>query len=148
MFENWKKWIAAFERAVETDDWAPAGDYLASDVVYIVAGAPFACELRGRDTVLQGFRKSVSNFDRKFDKRAWQAVNLKVWDDNAVTAFAKGDYVLAGKPDITFSARSSWFFRDGRISAMTDLYDVAEINAAQTLQWLATHGDGMDPSYV
>ena len=148
MLETWRSWIAAFDRAYETDDWTEAQNYLTDDVVYSVAGVPFACELRGRENVLAGFRKSLTNFDRKFDRRDWEAVDLKVWSDHAVTAFAKGNYTLGAKPPITFAAKSAWFFRDGKISLMTDIYDVTEVNAAQTLDWLAMHGEGIDASYV
>ena len=147
MIDIWKNWIAAFERAYETDDWSEASDCLTDDVVYLVAGVPFACELRGRDKVISGFRKSLKNFDRKFDQRRWEAVDVHVWADQAVTGLAKGDYVLGDKPPITFSARSAWYVRDDKISLMTDLYDVAEVNAARTLAWLVEHGDGLDASY-
>ncbi|MEO0884110.1 MAG: nuclear transport factor 2 family protein [Pseudomonadota bacterium] len=148
MLETWNTWIAAFDRAFETGDWSNAQNFLTDDVVYIVAGVPFACELRGRDEVIAGFRKSLENFDRKFDSRNWEAVDLKVWADHAVTGLAKGRYELNGKPPITFAARSAWFFRGGKISLMTDIYDVAEVNAMNTLQWLAEHGTDMDASYV
>lgn len=148
MLETWKNWIAAFDQAFETDDWDDARRFLTPDVVYIVAGVPFACELRGRDAVIAGFQKSLTNFDRKFDRRGWEAVDVKVWADHAITGLAKGDYTLDGKPPITFSARSAWHFRDGQISLMTDIYDLNEVNAMQALEWLAKHGDGMDASYM
>jgi len=65
MIANWKDWIAAFDMACGTDDWAPLAAYLTEDVVYLVAGAPFACELRGRDAVIAGLQKSVRGFDHK-----------------------------------------------------------------------------------
>ncbi|MEO1243460.1 MAG: nuclear transport factor 2 family protein [Pseudomonadota bacterium] len=148
MIETWTKWIAAFDQAFETDDWTEAQSLLTDDVVYIVAGTPFACDLRGLEQVIEGFRKSLANFDRKFDSRSWEAVDVKVWADHAVTGLAKGNYTLTGKPEITFAARSAWFFRGDRICLMTDIYDVMEVNAMRTLQWLAAHGADMDPSYA
>ena len=148
ILEIWRDWINAFDQAFETGDWSKARSFLTEDVVYIVAGAPFACELRGRDAVIGGFQKSLSNFDKKFDERRWEAVDVRLWEDHVVTAFAKGDYVLAGKPAITFSAKSHWFFRDDKISVMTDVYDLTQVNVQETLQWLATHGTDMDASYV
>ncbi|MEL7042259.1 MAG: nuclear transport factor 2 family protein [Pseudomonadota bacterium] len=148
ILEIWRDWIRAFDQAFETGDWHTARSFLAEDVVYIVAGAPFACELRGRDAVISGFQKSLSNFDKKFDERRWEAVDVRVWDDHAITAFAKGDYGLNGKPPITFSAKSHWFFRGDEISVMTDVYDLSQVNVQETLQWLAKHGGDMDASYV
>ncbi|MEM8772279.1 MAG: hypothetical protein AAGD92_11570 [Pseudomonadota bacterium] len=148
MIEIWNRWIAAFDKAFTTDDWTDAKGFLTDDVAYVVAGVPFACELRGRDQVIAGFRKSLENFDRKFDSRLWEAVDLKVWADHAVTGLAKGRYEINGKPPITFSARSAWFFRGEQISLMTDIYDANEINAMKTLEWLALHGADMDASYI
>lgn len=148
MLETWKHWIAAFDRAFETDDWTEAESHLTEDVVYFVAGVPFACELRGRNAVIAGFRKSLENFDRKFDSRSWEAVDIKVWADHAITGLAKGRYEHRGKPPITFAARSAWFFRGEQISVMTDIYDVSEVNAMETLGWLAEHGAEMDASYL
>ncbi|MEM6653340.1 MAG: nuclear transport factor 2 family protein [Pseudomonadota bacterium] len=148
ILDIWRDWIKAFDQAFETGDWHTARSFLAEDVVYIVAGAPFACELRGRDAVISGFQKSLSNFDEKFDERRWEAVDVRVWEDHVVTAYAKGDYVLTGKPPITFSAKSHWFFRGDKISVMTDVYDLKQVNVQETLQWLATHGGGMDAGYV
>ncbi|MEO1407536.1 MAG: nuclear transport factor 2 family protein [Pseudomonadota bacterium] len=148
MIETWKQWIEAFDRAFETRDWTAARNFLTEDVVYVVAGAPFACELRGRDQVIEGFQKSLTNFDQKFTTRHWEPVDLHVWADQAVTCLAKGAYTLNGKPPITFAAKGSWFFRDDKICLMTDIYDLSEINSIKTLEWLATHGSNMNPSYT
>jgi ketosteroid isomerase-like protein len=144
----WKEWIAAFDRACATDDWSSLSAFLTEDAVYIVAGAPFACEIRGREAVVAGFRRSIHGFDRKFDTRTWEGVGIKVWGETAITARAKGSYRLGSKPPISFSAHGSWYFRDGRISLMTDIYDVSEADVIATLQWLGEHGAGMDASYV
>ncbi len=148
MLEIWRAWIAAFDNTTVTGEWSKAGSFLTDDVTYIVAGVPFGCELRGRDNVLAGFAKSIENFDRKFDERRWAPVDLQIWSDQAVTCLAKGDYRLGETPPITFAAKGSWFFRGDRICLMTDIYDTSEVNAAETLQWLARYGEEMDPSYV
>jgi hypothetical protein len=148
MIETWEKWIATFDRAFETDRWDEARSFLTDDVVYIVAGAPFGCELRGREQVIAGFRKSLDNFDRRFDTRHWEAVDLRAWADQAVTCLAKGSYVRTGKPLLTFAAKGSWFFREGKISLMTDVYDISEVHAQRALEWLAVHGKDLDASYT
>ena len=148
MIANWKDWIAAFDMACGTDDWAPLAAYLTEDVVYLVAGAPFACELRGRDAVIAGLQKSVRGFDHKFDPRVWEGVGIKVWGAEAVTARAKGTYRIAGKPALSFAANGSWYFRGAQICLMTDIYDLSEVDSMDALNWLGLHGAGMDPSYV
>lgn len=148
MIEKWKDWIAAFDSACASDDWAPLAAFLTEDVVYLVAGAPFACELRGREAVISGLRKSVRGFDRRFDQRLWEGVGIKAWGAEAVTARAKGTYHMAGKPALSFAAKGSWYFRGGQICLMTDIYDLGEVDVMDALQWLALHGEGLDPSYA
>lgn len=148
MIDIWEKWIAAFDQAVVTDDWSEAGPFLSDDVVYVVAGTPFGCELRGRDRVIAGLGKSLDNFDRRFKTRGWEAVDLRLWADQAVTCLAKGTYTMDGKPTLTFAAKGSWFFRGGKITLMTDNYDLSEINARRALEWLAVHGKNLDASYT
>jgi hypothetical protein len=148
MIQRWKAWIAAFDAACKTDEWAPLEPFLTSDCVYIVAGAPFACELRGREAVIAGFQKSVRNFDRKFDVRHWEGVGIRAWSEHVVTARSKGGYERAGCPSLSFSAKSAWFFRGDQICLMTDTYDLAEIDVLDSLEWLARYGADLNPSYV
>lgn len=148
MLDLWRGWITNFDNAVVTDDWEFAEEFLAEDVVYVVAGAPFGCELRGRENVVAGFKRSLTNFDRKFDERRWEAVNINLWNHQAITCLAKGDYLMEGKPPITFAAHGQWFFRDQKICLMTDLYDLNEVNTIETLGWLDKYGDDLDPNYL
>lgn len=148
MLDHWKSWIAAFDRACQTDDWTPLAAFLTEDVVYIVAGAPFACEVRGRDAVIAAFQKSIGNFDRKFDERHWRGVGVRVWAPNAITGRAQGRYRMAGKPELIFSAYGHWYYRGDKICLMTDIYDLSEQDVIEALEWLGMHGEGLDPSYA
>lgn len=148
MMDRWYEWIAAFDASTIDDEWVRLAAFLAEDVIYAVTGAPFACELRGRDAVIAGFAKSVRGFDRKFDERRWFGVGLREWAPNAVTGRAMGWYRLGDHPPITFSARSLWLFRGDRLSMMTDVYDVAEPDVQAALTTLTMLGDGFDPSYA
>jgi hypothetical protein len=147
MLAEWKRWIAAFDGAVARDDWTGLGAFLTEDVVYAVIGAPFACELRGRDAVVAGFAKSIRGFDHKFDERRWIGVGIRDWGTGAVTGRATGWYRRGAHPPISFSAESLWLFRGGQISVMTDIYDLAEADVQQTLQALEHMGGDFDPSY-
>jgi hypothetical protein len=55
---------------------------------------------------------------------------------------------MNGERVITFSAQSHWFYREGKISIMTDTYDTADVEAADTLAWLAQNRPELDPSYI
>jgi hypothetical protein len=148
IIDRWREWIAVFDQACADDDWSTLVPYLTDDVVYAVTGAPFACELRGRDAVIAGFAKSIRNFDRAFDERRWYGVGIKTWDPNAVTGRATGWYRLGGQAPITFSARSLWLFRDTQISVMVDVYDTSEHDVVRTLERLVELGVDADPTYA
>jgi hypothetical protein len=148
MIDQWRAWIAAFDASVADDKWDRLTPFLTEDVVYAVTGAPFACDLRGRDAVIAGFAKSIRNFDHKFDERRWYGVGLRVWEPNAVTGRATGWYRIGDRPPLTFSAQSLWLFRGNQISLMTDVYDTSEADVQATLGALMALGDGFDASYA
>ncbi|MBX9795393.1 nuclear transport factor 2 family protein [Sphingomonas sp.] len=147
MIELWRTWISAFDAAVDSDDWDRLRPLLADDATYTVSGAPFACHLAGAEAVLGGFRRSITNFDRHFDRRWWFGVGVREFAPDVVTGRAMGVYQLGDKPLLHFSAHSLWRFRDGRLAAMQDCYDPAEADVQAALVWLATHAPGLDASY-
>ncbi len=150
MYDRWKVWIDAFEARVLDDDWRRLEPLLTEDAIYLVAGAPFACELRGRDAVLAGFAKSMRGFDRKFERRTWRAVAPRLAAPNGISARAHGEYFIKGERVIQFSAQGQWFYRGDRISLMIDTYDLNEPDVTAALAWLGRHGQdmGLDASYV
>lgn len=147
MIELWQNWISAFDLAVETDDWSSLRPLLGDDVTYTVSGAPFACHLVGAEAVIAGFHKSISNFDRQFDQRWWFGVGVREFAPDVVSARAMGVYRLADKPLLHFSAHSLWRFRDGKVAAMQDCYDVCEHDVQAALRWLAEHAPHADARY-
>lgn len=147
MIELWQNWISAFDRAVESDDWSELRTLLDDDATYTVSGAPFACHLVGAEQVVAGFRKSITNFDRQFDQRWWFGVGVRAFAPDVVSARAMGVYRLADKPLLHFSAHSLWRFRDGRIVAMQDCYDVCEHDVQAALDWLSEHAPHADARY-
>lgn len=147
MIETWRTWTAAFDRAVESDDWESLRPLLTEDVTYTVSGVPFACHLVGADAVLAGFRKSICGFDRHFDRRWWFGVGVREFAPDVVTARAMGVYQLGDRPLLHFSVPSLWRFCGGRIAAMQDCYDLAEADIQSALGWLAEHAPHLDASY-
>lgn len=147
MIKRWREWIAAFDKATETNDWHALSDFLDPSVTYTVSGVPFACNLVGSEAVLKGFAKSISNFDQKFDKREWYGVGIREFTPDTVTGRAMGLYRLGEKPSLHFSAKSVWRFNGDRLIAMHDMYDLAEADVQGALAWLAEHAPDLDASY-
>jgi hypothetical protein len=149
MIERWREWTRAFDTCCDDDQWDRLTSFLTEDVVYAVTGAPFACEIRGREEVIAGFAKSIRNFDRRFDERRWYGVGIRSFAPNGITGRATGCYLLGDHPPITFSAQSLWLFRGDRLSLMTDVYDTEECDVQLTLHRLAELGlADADPSYA
>lgn len=147
MLAIFQAWVAAFDASVGDDDWLRLAPMLADDVVYLVTGAPFGCELRGRDAVLAGFARSIANFDRQFDERQWFGVGWRAVG-HCLSGRAMGVYHRAGAPLLSFSAQEQLYLRDdGRISLICDVYDLTEFDNQRAMAWLASHGAGLDPSY-
>jgi hypothetical protein len=148
MIEQWRAWISTFDKAVESDDWDGLRPLLDPDVTYTVSGVPFACHLAGVDAVLAGFQKSIAGFDRHFDRRWWFGVGVREFAPDVVTARAMGVYQLDDKPLLHFSAPSIWRFKDGKVAAMQDCYDLAEGDVQVALAWLGQHAPELDASYA
>jgi hypothetical protein len=141
------EWVAAFDTCAGDEQWQRLEQFLAPDVAYLVSGAPFGCDLRGRDTVIAGFARSIAGFDRHFDQREWFGVGWRA-HGLCLSGRAMGVYRRAGLPVLSFSAQEQLHFReDGRLSLIVDVYDLDEIDNQAALAWLAAHGNGADPSY-
>ena len=150
LYEAWKAWIRAFEDATASGDWDAAATHLTEDCAYVVAGGPYATEVRGRDAVIEGFRRSLAGFDAKFDRREWRAGKVRLHEPNAVTAVVTGTYEKAGAPPLRFGVDGQWFFRGEQVFLMTDLYDLGLADTADTLKWMVDHGAdlALDGSYA
>ncbi len=143
-------YAAAFEQTFDDDDWSRLEQYFAEDARYVVDGGPLACEIKGRDAILAGMRKSIDGFDRKFTHR-----DLQLTSTPTVTPTADGDevrmtwnvhYQMEGAPDMHLPGGSMLLVRDGVIQLLQDEYqdeDLGDVGA-----WLAEHGAGLDAAYL
>ena len=149
IYDQWRRWIDAFEDAVAQGTWDALDPFVTDDVRYIVSGSPYACDLRGREAVLGGLRRSVERFDLKFERREWRAGAIKVLEPNCIKATVVGTYETAGRPPLRFGVEGVWFFAGDRICLMTDLYDLSMADMTEALGWLDAHAAdlGVDAAY-
>lgn len=148
LIETWRTWVDAFDRCCDDGAWSRLEPLLAPDMRYTVAGAPFACDIVGREAVIAGFARSIANFDSHFAERRWIGVGIREFPPSIVTGRATGWYRLEGQPPLSFSARSVWRFEGGLLGAIVETYDLAEADNMAALGWLAVHAPQLDPSYA
>lgn len=143
-------YAAAFEETYIDDDWSRLTAFFDEDASYEVRGGPMACDIRGREAILQGLKKSIDGFDRRCDERA-----IEITGGPRVSAVPAGqevsiDWVVSyhrgESPRMDLPGRSVFTVADGRIVAMRDEYDDSEL--APVVAWLQQYGAGMDGSYV
>lgn len=148
MIGLWQTWVSAFDACCTDRQWARLVPLLTPDMRYTVAGAPFSCDIVGRDAVIAGFARSIAGFDSHFDERRWIGVGIRESPPNIVSGRATGWYRLGSLPPLSFSAHSVWRFEGQLLGAITEVYDPAEADVQQAMAWLATNGPGLDPSYA
>lgn len=135
----------AFEAAYESGDWQPLSALLAGDVRYEVMNMPFHCDVRGRDAVLAGFKKSVERFDKHCIRTVGIASRLR--EEGARVLVHSG--IRFERPGAPPTATRLWevvTFKEGLVERIIDIYEPGAAEAFEA--WMAEWGQGLDPSYV
>lgn len=139
-------YAADFEKTFADDDWTRLEGYFAEDATYTIRGTPFDCELRGRDAIFRGIKKSIDGFDRRFDAREIVAGGPPVVEGNRVTFSGSVRYEKAGlEPTSIALSETAELDEEGRIVSLEDVYAEGQDEA---FRWLERHADDFDPTYV
>ena len=139
-------YAADFEQTYKDDDWSRLDRYFAPDATYQVKGEPFATTIKGRDAIFKGIKKSLDNFDRKFDERAIAVTNGPLLDGDRLSADWTVTYTKAGKTPYPLRGHTDAYYRDGRIVRLVDSYD-AQVGP-EAAAWMRENDMTLDPSYV
>ena len=143
-------YAGAFEETYVDDDWSRLEPFFEEYVQYEVRGGPMACEIRGREAVLKGLKKSIDGLDRRCDERAIELVSGPHVAPTAAGQEVSIDWVVSYRrgdsPLLSLPGRSVFTVADGRIAAMRDEYD--ETRLAPVAAWLQQYGADLDGSYV
>lgn len=145
LLEHFFAYAQDFEKTYADDDWSRLEKYFAPDAEYEVQKVSFACHIQGRDSVLAGIRRSVDGFDRKCKRDLGFNGEPYVEGDRVVLPW-KGSYTYGDAPPLAISAVQTADYRDGLIFKLTDHYD--DDVADRYNDWLAAHGQGLDPGYA
>lgn len=132
-------YAAAFEKAVESDDWTLVEPFFTEDAVYVVdVGPPFGGRFEGRDAILAYFQSILDRFDRRFESREIALVEGPRDDGDAVWLRGSATYRAASVPELSFELEETAHFQGDRIRLLEDRYDGANEEAVEA--WLGEHG--------
>jgi hypothetical protein len=117
-----------FERAFRSDRWDAVARCFDRDGVYIIdgTGTDYDGETRGRDAIVDLFRRMLDELDRRFDRRsprltAWPRVRGGELDLRWSVRYT------LGADAAVLTGRSLCRFRAGRIARLHDTLRQAEV---------------------
>jgi hypothetical protein len=139
-------YAAAFEETYKDDDWERLRLFFADDAVYEVVGGPLACHIEGVDGILAGMKKSLNGLDRRMDSR-----KIAVRSEPEIGSYSIGlnwtvTYTRGDSPPGDLLGRSQAIVRGGVITELRDYYDESE--GVAFTEWMSSHGQDLDGSYV
>ena len=139
-------YAADFERTYADDEWGRLRAHFCDDAVYEVKSPSFPCRLIGPDAILEGMKRSLDGFDRRFDSRNISVVGAPVIEGDELrvswnATYRKGDFepfVLRGSTVATV--------RDGALATLSDIYDDAVEGELEA--WMKVTGMQVNASYT
>ncbi len=117
-------YAAAFEQAVESDDWSSLEPFFTEDVVYEV-GLPLLGRARceGRDELFGWFKQVLDDFDRRFESRTLKLLDgPSETDAGEVSIHGSAIYRAEGAPEFVLTLVETVRFEGDRISYLEDRY--------------------------
>lgn len=138
--DRFHAYAAAFERAVETDDWALLAPHFTEDATSELDGN----RVEGRDAVLASFRTAVAMFDRRFDARRMRLTEGPTVDHGRVHIVAVVRYERAGLPALEVTGEEWFAFEGDRIARHVDRV----LNLPEVMEYLGSNGEKLRPLAV
>lgn len=132
-------YAAAFEKAVETDDWSVLEPFFTEDAVYEVPlGPPLGGRFEGRPTILRYFKAALDGFDRRFASRELALLEGPREEADSVWIRGSATYRAAGVPDFVLELEETVHFEGDRIRLLADHYEPAMAKAIDA--YVAAYG--------
>lgn len=132
-------YAAAFEQAVETDDWSLVEPFFTEDAVYEVPlGPPLGGRFEGRAAILRYFKRVLDGFDRRFASRELALLEGPREEADSVWIRGSATYRAAGVPDFVLELEETAHFEGDRIRRLADRYEPAMEKAIDA--YVAAHG--------
>ncbi len=140
---HFARYAAAFEKAVENDDWSLVEPFFTEDAVYETQFSPMGGVFEGRGSVLDYLKASLDRFDRRFETRALKLLEGPREEGDSVWVRGRASYTtgIAGVPDLSFELEETVWFEGERIRRLEDHYDEATL--ARLTAYLDDHEEAL-----
>lgn len=139
-------YAADFERSYISDDWNLIRGHFHDDATYTIESPTMGCELKGFETITVGIKKSLDNFDRKFDSREIIPGDDLKLTDNGLTISWSARYTKQDLPVYILKGKSNVNFEGEKIISLSDSFDAQ--TEKELAQWIEKTGYAVDPSYI
>ena len=136
--DTFNGFAAAFEEAVEDDNWTRLEKYLADDATYLNVGGPDP-KSEGRDAVVAFLKTDVANTDRRFDKRTLTALSSPVTEGDSLSRQWRCTYSLSETPDLVVEGEARYLFENGLIKEIEE--EVTSDSMQKLGEWMDKYGD-------
>lgn len=146
IMQKFMAYAGEFEQTYADDDWSRLTKHFADDAVYEVQAQGFGCRLAGPAAILAGIRKSVDNFDRRFESREIKVLGAPEVSEDTVRLKWNVLYDKEGCPQFVLRGQSEVRFAGGVIAYLCDSYDPQV--GVELAEWCQRTGVKVDPSYV
>jgi SnoaL-like domain len=123
-------YAAAFEKAVESDDWSLVEPFFTEDARYDARLAPpiGGC-FEGRAAILAYFKRVLDGFDRRFDSRELALLEGPREDGDSVWLRGSATYRAEGVPTFVLELEEIVRFEGDRIRHLEDRYEPTMLKA-------------------
>ena len=121
-------YAAAFEEALQDDDWGRLEQYFSPDASYLPGDGT---EAVGRDAVLQALQDSVNLLERKSDSRDLLGEPELSESGDSITLKFSIKYTKEGLSDLIHSGHEIAQFSNGSIVKIEDVFD----DPSEFLDW-------------
>ena len=119
IIEIFESFAADFELAVQDDNWSRLGKYISHDATYLNVGGPDPA-IKGRDAILEYFKRDVSENDRRFDSRTLESLTLPAVEGNHLSRRWRCTYTVHGARDLVLEGEARYLFEGDLIKAIEE----------------------------
>jgi hypothetical protein len=139
LIDRFQDYADAFEVFFASDDASVLEPYFTGDAVYETrAEPPFAARHEGREKIIEGLRRSIETFDKRFETRTLEILEGPTEADDSVWMRWRVTYTAPGVPPLVMVGEETATFAGDRIARLEDRFPSLVVK--EILAWMNEHG--------